>query len=372
MHSMAIDRRRFLQLGAGALAGLSLPQALCAAPAGAIYIASAAERGGGFSAVVIDEAGQMLFKLPIETRGHDAAADPLRRRAVLFARRPGQFALVVDASSPDQPALFAPPPDRSFNGHGAFSPDGHLLYATENDSDGNGYLGIYDASSDFTRKGEIATHGIGPHEVVLSPDGTRLIVANGGIATDPEIDGGRHNLNIRTMQPSLVELKRETGVLINRIELEPGLRQLSIRHLAFDADGSVWFGCQWEGDPVDHPPLVGRLRRNGSLDLTQLEKRPLLAARNYIGALAANRDGSIIAASCPRGGVILAFDAASGRLIAAETSDDASAIAPVGEAGILVAGGNGQVQRIEPGRTARTTALADVRFDNHLRLFTPA
>ena len=39
---------------------------------------------------------------------------------------------------------------------------------------GQGVLGIYDVSGGFTRIGEVPTHGVGPHEVLLSPDGRIL------------------------------------------------------------------------------------------------------------------------------------------------------------------------------------------------------
>ena len=39
-----------------------------------------------------------------------------------------------------------------------------------------------------SRIGELASFGVGPHEVVLMPDGATLVVANGGIRTHPDRD----------------------------------------------------------------------------------------------------------------------------------------------------------------------------------------
>ena len=362
---MAIDRRTLLKLGVAGLAAAAFPRALFAANERELFVAGAANPDGTFSALLIDETGTTLAAVPIATRGHDAAADPVRRRAVLFARRPGRFAVVIDADG-TAPILFAPPEDRAFNGHGAFARDGRLLYATENDYAGNrGVLGIYDATDGFRRLGEIPTYGVGPHEVIVSPDGRRLIVANGGISTDPDYGAGRQKLNLETMAPSLVEIDPEHGDLIRRTNLSDGLHQLSIRHLAVDHAGAVWFGCQWEGDPVEHPPLVGRLAGDAPPALIELPQRALFIARNYIGAVAASRDGRTIAASCPRGGAILAFDAATGTLMGETMLRDSSGIAPA-QAGFIATSGEGSIIRIDDGGVS-TVAKTTEKYDNHLR-----
>jgi len=361
---MAIDRRSFLRLGAAGLAAAAFPRALAAAGERELFVAAAANPDGGFTAVLIDEAGRMLASAPIATRGHDAAADPILRRAVLFARRPGRFALVIGADGAP-PTVFAPSMDRVFNGHGAFSLDGALLYASENDPEGEGRLGIYDATGDFRRLGELPTFGVGPHEVIVSPDGSRLIVANGGIGTDPEIGAGRQKLNLNSMRPSLVELHRESGALLNRIELDAGLHELSIRHLAVDRQGAVWFGCQWEGDPVEHPPLIGRTRGDAAPTLIELPQRTLFRARNYVGAVAASRDGQTIAASCPRGGAILTFDAATGRLLGETTLRDCSGVAG-SQDGFIATSGEGRVVHLS-NTGAHDLSASDFKYDNHIR-----
>jgi hypothetical protein len=364
MRSMVIDRRSFLRLGAAGLAAAAFPRAFAAAAERELFVAAAASPDGGFVALLIDETGKTLASAPIATRGHDAAADPVHRRAVLFARRPGQFAVVIHADGAP-PTLFAPPGDRVFNGHGAFSPDGALLYASENDPAGEGRLGIYDASDGFRRVGELPTFGIGPHEVIVSPEGRRLIVANGGIATDPDVGAGRQKLNRDSMRPSLVEVDRKTGELLNRVELDAGLHELSIRHLAVDNKGGVWFGCQWEGDPVEHPPLVGRVRGEAPPMLVELPQLTLFRARNYVGAVAASRDGGAIAASCPRGGAILTFDAATGRLVGETSLRDSSGVAG-SEDGFIATSGEGRVVRYAGG-DARDLSASNLKYDNHIR-----
>src|SRR5690606_30604943 len=118
-----------------------------------------------------------------------------------------------------------------------------------------GVIGIYDATGGYRRIGEFGSGGVGPHELLLMPDGFTLAIANGGIETQPE--SGREKLNLETMRPSLAFVDRRDGKLIAQYQLATELAQLSIRHMAIDAQNRVWFGCQYEGAETESPPLVG-------------------------------------------------------------------------------------------------------------------
>ena len=76
----------------------------------------------------------------------------------MFARRPGSFALAFDVQGRREPVLFTTPPNRHFYGHGVFSRDGRLLYATEHDNETrDGLLGVYGATQGYKRIGEMPT-----------------------------------------------------------------------------------------------------------------------------------------------------------------------------------------------------------------------
>ena len=81
-------------------------------------------------------------------------------------------------------------------------------------------IGIRDAEDGYRQIGEFASQGIGPHELVLMPDGGTLAVANGGIRTHPDND--RAMLNLDTMQPSLAYLDLASGRLRDAFGLAPG------------------------------------------------------------------------------------------------------------------------------------------------------
>src|SRR5690606_9919478 len=122
-------------------------------------------RDGTYALAFVTADGKLLREIPLSGRGHDVALSPDGASGVAFARRPGQFAVSFDLNGARPPVIFETPPDRHFCGHGVFSQDGRLLYATENDFDaGRGVLGVYDAGASFRRIGELQSHGLDPHE----------------------------------------------------------------------------------------------------------------------------------------------------------------------------------------------------------------
>jgi hypothetical protein len=359
------ERRAFLKAAGAGFAAALMPRCAEALERADLVLASNIQRrGGGFAAALVTERGEVLSTVTLPGRGHDITCSPGTGRAVSFARQPGTFA-VVFGSDGAPPQTLASIAGRHFFGHGAFSPDGRLLYATENNfENARGVIGIYDATDRFRRLGEFDTYGTGPHEVLLSADGATFAVANGGIETHP--DYGRSELNIDTMQPSLAFVDAGTGDLIGLLKLEAGLHQLSIRHLAFDARGRVWFGCQYRGDERDDPQLVGYATREGEIRLIDLPAPQLRGLRNYVGSLAASADGGLIGVSSPTGNTILAIDPTSAGVVQSLSLLDGCGIAPDGP-GLVATSGKGRMQGFA-GSDAPLTAF-ELNFDAHIRVF---
>lgn len=361
MRSPLIDRRDFLK-GAGAAfyAGLSPAASAATLATNAVFATAYQKRDGSFGAAILSEEGKLLHHVPLPDRGHDVTFDPGSRQSVVFARQPGTFAVVFDHSGQREPLTIASQPDRHFFGHGVFSPDGALLYATENDFDNaTGMVGIYDARDRFRRIGEFPTHGVGPHELLLLGDGRTLAIANGGIETHP--DFGRAKLNLSTMKPSLAFIDRISGDLIELHELPPSLHKLSIRHMDVDASGTVWFGCQHEGPATERPLLVGRAVRGKDLQLLDMPETILGGFRNYIGSVAANRDAGIIAVSSPQGNSYAVIEAASGRVVASHDLTEVCGLAP-DHASFRATTGTGEIVAAE----GSAIHAQEFVWDNHL------
>lgn len=365
MHSTAIDRRTFLTLAGAALLA---PGAAADGADEALFLG--ARRGGnGFEAAVIDERGRDRLVLPLEARGHSFAIDAASRRAVAFARAPGRFAVTFSLDGGAEPVAIAAEAGRHFYGHGLFTPDGRLMLATENDYEAaRGVTGVYDAGKGFARIGEFATGGIEPHEALLMPDGKTLCAANGGIQTHPDYE--RVKLNLATMEPSLAYLDIATGDIVEQVKLAKDLHQVSIRHMAVDAFGHVWFGCQYQGDPTERPALVGRHRRGREIEMFAGPADVLRALDNYVGSVAVDTSGTVVATSSPHGGVVAFWDAATGRSLGLRQLADGCGVAGSGRARIIATSGRGAIVETGPdGDTSELAAPAPTApaWDNHLR-----
>ncbi len=317
---------------------------------------------GRFLLAGLDHTGRILFRHPLPARGHAATAHPTRPEAVAFARRPGQFADVIDCRSGQALTRLTPPPGHHFYGHGTYSPDGNLLFTTENAFEtGEGRIGLWEASTTYRRIGSIASGGIGPHDMRLRQDAPGLVVANGGIQTHP--DSGRAKLNLPAMQPNLSYLTLE-GEVEHQLQLDGDLRLNSIRHLAMRADGTVGFAMQWQGDPGADLPIVG-LHRPGSTALLIAAEDPRLRnLQGYGGSIAFSPDGHEVAVTSPRGGVVQVADCASATLLREHWLTDVCGLA-TDRSGFVVTTGQGRIARLSAG-AVKDPIDHDLAWDNHL------
>ena len=357
------QRRAFLKAAGAGFAASLLPRQVAALERNDLVFASSVRTAsGGYGAVLLGERGDLIASIDLPDRGHDITISREAGRGVVFARQPGTFALVFDPSGRDAPVTLTSVEGRHFYGHGVFSPDGRLLYATESDFEAaQGVIGIYDASDGYRRIGEFPTYGTGPHEMLLMPDGVTFVIANGGIETHP--DFGRAELNIETMDPSVVFVDRRDGRLVGQLRLEAGLHQLSIRHMAIDGRGRAWFGCQYKGAPADSPQLVGYATMDGAIELVELPPGTLADLRNYVGSVAASADGTTIAVSSPQGDLLVAIDAEGRRPVLVETLRNGCGLA-ADDTGFVATSGDGEMIGIAGSERERQQFA--FLFDNHV------
>ena len=355
-----IPRRAFL----AAMAASALTPRLSWADAGSpAFLAFAKEPDGQHALFGIDVMGHDVFRVPMPGRGHAGAAHPVAPEAVGFARRPGTFARVIDCANGRVLTELHSPEGRHFMGHGTFLQGGDILATLENDYiTTRGKIGLWSRSQGYKRVGEIETHGVGPHEALQMADGT-LVVANGGIQTDPRVEDGRGKLNLPTMQPSLAYITPE-GELLEQVVLDPDLHLNSIRHLAMTGDGLVGFAMQWQGDTMDGVPLLG-LHRRGWAE-AKLAEAPLgeqLAMDGYAGSVALSGDGQYFGITSPRGGRLHIFDH-DANFVAVHRRPDICGLA-AGPEGFLATDGLGGVWHATAEEFQPFTR-AERAWDNHV------
>ncbi|MXN44873.1 DUF1513 domain-containing protein [Shinella kummerowiae] len=359
-HSALVDRRAFLRMaGAAWVATLGAGESFALTRTDAVFASGYRDSDGRFGIAVLAEDGTVIDRTPLPARSHGMAFSPATGHLVAFARRPGTFALVIDRTGKAAPVTIAATEDRHFFGHGCFSPDGRVLYASENDFDANrGVIGLYDARDGYRRIDEYSTYGIGTHDLSVSDDGSLLIAANGGIETHP--DFGRTKLNLDHMEPSLALIDAATGALIERHTLPQKLRQLSTRHIDLDDRGRIWFACQYEGPRNDLPPLVGHFGKGEDLTFLSLPEETTIGLANYVGAIAVNRREGLVGLTSPNGGRFVVLDAGTGSVLREESVIDAAGIAAAPQ-GFAVSSYGGRF----------AGHRADVSWDQHIAGLTP-
>jgi hypothetical protein len=368
-----IQRRTILKTLAAAVfatGALPMPGRAGAAGGGPAWLSALADDAGGYRFAGLSSDGAPAFDVTLPARGHSAALHPTRPVCVLFARRPGTFALAVDWDTGMVLHRIDSQPDRHFYGHGVFSADGGILFATENDFAGNrGVIGIFDATAGFQRIGELPSHGVGPHDIRLLDDERTLVIANGGIETHP--DAGREMLNLDDMRASLAYVDTADGHLRGDYRLAVEWNRLSIRHLAVGRDGTVVVAMQFEGSPGEIAPLVCVHRGEDDLRLLEAPDGIARRMRNYAGSTAVDAAGRIAAVSAPRGNLVTFWRVADGEFIGSTEVPDGCGVAATGipDEFALSSGLSGvSLHNPVTGSRRRLPSLfADaVHWDNHL------
>ncbi len=333
----------------------------------AVYLSSARTSADKHAAVLFDADGDVHWQVELPDRGHGGAFRTGTSDVVIFARRPGTFAFVIDRSSGRVGHSIAAPANRHFYGHGTFSRDGRLLFTTENNfAEGRGVVGVWDASDGYRRVAEFDAGGIGPHDIALMPGGSVLAIANGGILTDP--DTGPLKLNIPDMQPSLAFIDAADGRPVASHALPGELHQLSIRHMAVAASGAIVIAMQYEGPDEDRVPLVCRYMA-GRLHLMTAPEPITAQMRHYCGSVAVDGAGRIACVTAPRGNLSTFWSVADGTYLAAAGIDDGCGVsAATDTGGFLISSGTGQLVTAGPSSMIGISlpGADNLAWDNHV------
>ena len=363
---MEIDRRLFL----AGLAGL--PLTACSGRFSLNHtniprFASAFKyaRQEKFGMAVFNAAGDIHFEVDLPTRGHSVVANPKTGTLVSVARRPGTVLVIIDPKTGKDIRTIEAAAGRHYYGHAIFSADGAYLYTTENAYDeGNGVIGIYNAH-DFTRIGEFSAYGVGPHELLLMPDGHTLAIAIGGIQTHPSAP--RQALNAGNMRPSLCFVDRRNGQLLKRWEIpQRNLRPLSIRHISMNSMGHVAAAFQWEGDTTMIPPLIGICTHKTGWKILRAPLDVQKKMRLYCGSVAFSKKGESFIVSSPRGGIMTKWSW-DGSFLGTFELADGCGVAHNGKDGFILTSGLGYMQTLHPLQKFTSTPIQTSHlWDNHL------
>lgn len=345
-------RRRIL---IASLLGCVTPAWSASIPASRLRIAAAWNDGNGhYVGVLARRAEGMLPVASVEvpTRAHGILMDA-GGSLLAVARRPGDWMLRWYPGRGAPHWVWAEP-DRAFNGHVVVASDGRRLFSTETNLEtGQGLIGVWDARS-LEKLDEWDTHGIDAHMVMM--DGETLLVANGGVPTQPET--GRIKRNLDTMASSLVRLDARSGALLGQWKLSD--QRLSMRHMA--RNGSrIGIAMQAEHDAKAERDAAAVLAVFDGDTLTLPDAVPVPGLAGYAGDIAAWDNGFAIGA--PRANAVLRWRPGEGWLPPLALHDGC-AIVSDGDRSVW-ASGSTKVLGVESDARLRLDLPAGLRIDNH-------
>lgn len=334
--------------------------------AGSLRYFSCANDGKQNFAVCLCGDGRIVWSTALPGRGHDIAVHPSGETVAVFARRAGTFARILDAKTGVVLSRITSSQGQHFYGHGVWLNADRLAITANDYEREQGGLAIWNTRNpDLPEQIDLwPTFGIGPHDLALLPE-QRLVVANGGILTHPDM--GRAKLNIPDMKPSLVYLDSRSGHLLDNVQLPAAQHKQSIRHLDVRRDGLVLVGMQHQGPKTEHPHLVAIHHAGDPLRFLLVPPEIVRRTKNYVGSVAFDSTGRVAAASYPRGGLILLWAVATGEFLEAVELQDGCGIArTTSPDDIIATSGMGTI--LDTSGKTPLQRTNDLRWDNHLAI----
>lgn len=361
-----MQRRTFLVAGLAALAGTALVGWRLWPQGRQPLLLSARDNAAGeHFAVAYTLAGDKVFATQVNERCHDICMHPFLPLAVFVGRRPSTESYLLDLQTGQLLQTFTTPANRHFQGHAVFDGRGERLYSTENDTDepGRGVIGVWQLAptQQMQRMTELASHGVGPHQLLWMPDGETLVVANGGIRTE---SGSREELNLDAMEPSLV-LMNTAGECLSKELLADSMN--SIRHLAVARDGTVIAVQQYQGSKQERIDLLAVKRPQQALAVFPVAEQQRSKMQQYAASVAIHDDLRLVAMTAPRGGRVFIWDLDSAELRLDAPFPDCAGVTASSE-GFVVTTGVGRCRAYDcrtPQISMQPLAMPAGLWDNH-------
>ncbi len=362
---MPVARRAILTAALGAAVARTTGQA--ALKPGAMFLGAAQDAADGYWLVGFSRAGDTPLRAKLPQRGHAPVVSPNAETLLVPARRPGNWAAVVDLRDGRLVELLRASAGRHFYGHGVYSPEGRYLYTTENDFEHGRGLVVCRSARTLEVVGEFESGGIGPHELKWLGNGV-LAIANGGILTHPSQP--RRKLNLESMRPNLALIRAATGEIVARVDAP--VPQASIRHIDTAANGDLALALQYEGPPTEAIALLYVFRAaTGKLEALPAPLAVQRRMRQYTASICVDPQTNHALVTCPRGHLVTFWEVGGKGYLGHRRIRDAGGVALDRTAReFVVSTGGGSIFRFDTEsfqfRRLATEQFPQLRWDNHL------
>lgn len=239
--------------------------------------------------------------LPIGFLAHAIVPDPVRPGMAAVFEKWGMGACEVDLRAGRVTSPISTTNDRQFYGHGAYSPDGRLLYCTETvvSGDYRGLIAVRDAvSHDYL--GEFPSYGASPHDCHLVDDGCVMVITNGG-----GLRGGS--------APCVSWVDVQTEELLEKRELDTP--DFNTGHVALTPDGELAVvSAPRKGEEKAGTGGIS-LSTGGALHALSEPREITARLKGETLSVCIDARRGVVAATTPDAGLLTFWDLASGRLL---------------------------------------------------------
>lgn len=248
----------------------------------------------------MDGAAPKLY--PVHFFPHGIVVDPNNHQRLMLFQKKGPGACEINMQAGKMTRSLNPKQGCHFYGHGAFSTDGSVIYATETYLDSQqGTITIRDAKN-LKILGEFPTHGANPHDCHLFDGGRQMAITNAG----GNIGSGE--------APAVTYVDVNNGQLLERIEL--GHQRINTGHLLLTSKlDLVVVSAPRDGLPTTNPGGVS-MRPVGKEMKTMME--PGTVVDQMLGeslSVAVHEPSRTVAVTNPDANLITFWNLSEQRLI---------------------------------------------------------
>lgn len=250
----------------------------------------------------LDDAGFPLSLIPMDFFGHGVTPDPTDPTVISVFEKRGRGACEISLGEGRVTRTITTAANRQFYGHGAYSPDGKLLYSTETviEGDYTGLIAVRDART-HEYLGEFPSYGSSPHDCRLIDNGSTMLITNGG--------GPRGGI-----APSVTFVDVKTQQLKEKLEFDTD--HVNAGHVDIDSKGGLAVvSAQREGLPDKAPGGITLRLPNGRFHTL---KQPAAIVERLLGeslSVCIHEPSNIVGATTPAGNLLTFWDLENGELV---------------------------------------------------------